>query len=112
MYRILLILLFALASSSIALAEDSQTVIIPEPPELPSQTVSGEPMSPDITITRQKKAEITEYSIDGRVYMVKVSPKNAPPYYMIDTDGDGDLETRKSDLEEGLHIPHWILHSW
>ena len=44
--------------------------------------------------------------------MVKISPKNAPAYYMVDTDGDGNLETRRSDLEKGMNIPQWLLFSW
>ena len=94
------------------MAEEIQPIVIPEPPELPSQIVSGENMKPDITITREKKKTITEYSVNGSVYMVKISPENAPAYYMVDTDGDGNLETRRSALEEGMEIPMWLLLSW
>ncbi len=93
-------------------ADGTQPAIVPEPPEIPSQIVSGEDMAPDITITREQKETITEYSVNGSVYMVKISPKNAPAYYMIDTDGDGDLETRQSDLQRGMRIPQWLLFSW
>ncbi|PCH85672.1 MAG: hypothetical protein COB89_01735 [Piscirickettsiaceae bacterium] len=89
-----------------------QPPVVPEPPELPSQIVSGESMAPDITITRKQKETITEYSVNGSIYMIKISPKNAPPYYMVDTDGDGNLETRRSDLENGMNIPQWLLFSW
>lgn len=105
---IILILFFANASY----AADIQPAVVPEPPELPSQIVSGETMSADITITRQKKQEVTEYSVNGQVYMIKISPKGAPAYYMIDTDGDGDLETRRSGLEEGMNIPQWMIFNW
>jgi hypothetical protein len=44
--------------------------------------------------------------------MVKISPENAPAYYMVDSDGDGNLETRRSALEEGMEIPMWLLLSW
>ncbi|HIL92135.1 MAG TPA: DUF2782 domain-containing protein [Cycloclasticus sp.] len=94
------------------LAADIQPAVVPEPPELPSQIVSGENMAPDITITRKKKETITEYSVKGSVYMVKISPENAPAYYLVDTDGDGNLETRRSALEEGMNIPQWLLISW
>lgn len=107
---ITLALLFTYVSN--AMAEDIQPAVVPEPPELPSQIVSGENMSPDITITRKKKENITEYSVNGSVYMVKISPENAPAYYMVDTDGDGNLETRRSELEKGMDIPQWLLFSW
>lgn len=93
-------------------AQEVRPAVIPEPPELPAQIVSGESMAPDITITRKTKQQITEYSVNGSVYMVKISPNNAPAYYMVDTDGDGNLETRRSALEEGMNIPQWLLISW
>ena len=105
-------LLLLLCASSNLVAQDVRPAIIPQPPELPAQIVSGENMAPDITITRKAKDNITEYSVNGRVYMVKISPANAPAYYLVDTDGDGNLETRRSALEEGMNIPQWMLISW
>jgi len=95
-----------------AMAESIQPAAIPEPPELPAQIVDGENISPDITITRKKIKTVTEYSVNGNVYMIKISPDNAPAYYIIDSDGDGNLETRRSDLEQGMNIPQWLLFSW
>ncbi|ORU92165.1 MAG: hypothetical protein A6F72_03855 [Cycloclasticus sp. symbiont of Poecilosclerida sp. N] len=95
-----------------ALAEKIKPTVVPEPPELPAQIVSGESMASDITITRKKKEDMTEYSVNGSVYMVKISPKNAPAYYLVDTDGDGSLETPRYELENGINIPQWLLLSW
>ena len=113
MHRLLpLFLLLITCLISTAHADGTQPAVVPEPPDMPSQIVSGENMSPDITITRKQKETITEYSVNGNVYMVKISPKNAPAYYMVDTDGDGNLETRQSDLQNGMNIPQWLLFSW
>ena len=30
--------------------------------------------------------------------MIKVNPARGTPYYLVDTDGDGNLETRFNDL--------------
>ncbi|ORU90806.1 MAG: hypothetical protein A6F71_07595 [Cycloclasticus sp. symbiont of Poecilosclerida sp. M] len=94
------------------MAEDVAPAIVSEPPELPEQIVSGENMKPDITIIRKQKESITEYSVNGQVYMVKISPEGAPAYYLIDSDGDGNLEERRYALEEGMNIPQWLLVSW
>jgi hypothetical protein len=107
---IFIVLLVTYATNSTA--ADIQPAVVPEPPELPSQIVSGENMAPEITITRKQKQTVTEYSVNGSIYMIKISPENAPAYYMIDTDGDGNLETRRSTLQEGLNIPQWLLISW
>lgn len=113
MRRILpVIFMFLFVYTSHVAAEDIAPAVIPEPPELPAQIVSGESMAPDITITRKKKQTVTEYSVNGSVYMVKISPENAPAYYMVDTDGDGNLETRRYELEDGMNIPQWLIMSW
>ena len=95
-----------------AYAEDKAPADVPEPPELPGQIVSGEAMELDITIIRKGEQTVEEYRINGALYMVKITPDAGPAYYIVDTDGDGSLETRRSDLEQGSNVPQWILHSW
>ncbi len=85
---------------------------IPDPPELPPTVESGAPLEPDVTIVRKGQEVIEEYRIKGRLYMVKVKPKSGSPYYMLDSDGDGNMDVRRSDLETGMQIPQWVLFSW
>jgi hypothetical protein len=68
--------------------------------------------TPDVTIIQGADKTIAEYRIHGRLYMIKVTPKKGPPYYMVDTDGDGNLESRRSELDENLLIPSWTLLEW
>ncbi len=83
---------------------------IPDPP-LPVQ--SGEPLEPEITIIRRGTKLIHEYRMDGKLYKVKVVPDIGPAYYMIDSDGDGEMEeVRNSDLEKGLNVQQWQIYSW
>ena len=44
--------------------------------------------------------------------MIKVTPKKGLPYFLIDSDGDGNLETRHNDLDPGIAIPSWVLLRW
>jgi len=67
---------------------------------------------PDIRILSDKNQIIEEYRSHGRLYMIKITPKKGPPYYLIDADGDGDMETRRNDLSPNLMIPSWVLFSW
>ncbi|MEW6444708.1 MAG: DUF2782 domain-containing protein [Pseudomonadota bacterium] len=67
---------------------------------------------PEITIRQTDGQNVQEYRIKGRLYMVKITPKDAPPYYLIDNDGDGELETRQSDPQKSPVIPQWILMRW
>jgi hypothetical protein len=37
------------------------------------------------------RCRVEEYRMNGVLYMVKVTPTVGPPYYLIDTTGDGNL---------------------
>lgn len=67
---------------------------------------------PTVTIRREEGKTVEEYSVNGNVYMVRVTPENAPPYVLVDTDGDGELQ--RTDSEIGPHVvpPHWVLFEW
>jgi len=84
----------------------------PEPPELPMPVQSGETLEPDITIIRKGKKTIQEFRRNGELYMVKIIPAIGPAYYLIDTDGDGTLDVRGNDLDEGTQINQWKLLEW
>ena len=87
----------------------------PEPPDLPLPIESGEVLEPDepeITIKRRGGKTIQEYRINGALYMVKIVPDIGPPYYLIDSDGDGNMDVRHSDLERNVKVPQWVLLRW
>ena len=67
---------------------------------------------PEITITRSQSEIIEEYRANGRLYMIKITPKKGFSYFLVDTDGDGSLDSRQNELDEGLLIPRWTLFSW
>jgi len=82
------------------------------PPPTVESSIQRETQEPEIRITERRDKTITEYSKNGVVYMVKVTPKHAPAYYLIDNDGDGDLETRQDDLTVDMAIPTWVIKRW
>ena len=104
-------LLFASSLSLPATADNKavEDAIVPPPPP---RVQSGEAIEPDVSIIENDKERIEQYSVNGRVYAVKITPKSGPSYYLIDTDGDGDLETRRNDIERGMQVPQWVLFSW
>jgi hypothetical protein len=85
---------------------------VPEPPEMPKKVQDDEPMEPDITIIRKEKKTIQEFRKNGKLYMVKVIPDVGPPYYFIDTNGDGKLDVRRNDMDKGLDINQWKILEW
>jgi hypothetical protein len=80
------------------------------PPPLPG--AAPEDMEPEVTIRRQAGAVIEEYRINGQLYMVKVTPAKGPAYYLMDTTGDGELESRRGELDPKLLVPNWVIFRW
>lgn len=82
--------------------------IPPIPPKVPNE----EPM-PTVTITEKDGKRIEEYSQNGRVYMVKVTPAKGPPFYYLDTNGDGQLELREEDrVRNPVQPVYWKVKKW
>ncbi len=89
-----------------------QAADVPAPPSLSDQEEQEE-IEPEVVIIQREDKTIEEYRVNGQLYMIKVIPKHAPPYYLIDKDGDGTMETRTAtDLEPDIMIPHWVLFRW
>ena len=90
-------------------------VAVPEPPDIPEQVKSGETLAePEVTIKRDDKRTITEYRINGRLTAIKVETEGFPTYYVVDTDGDGRVDTRRSGrfTEDDIALPTWVLFRW
>ena len=71
-----------------------------------------EPSSGQVTIKGDDDDAISEFRINGQLYMIRITPKKGLPYYLVDGDGDGNLETRWNDLAPDLLIPSWVLLRW
>lgn len=84
-----------------------------KPPPLPPK-VQDEQIEPSVTIRDEEKGRVEEYSLNGRVYMVKVTPKDGGvPYYYIDTDGDGTLELdERSRALNPVQPVQWKIAEW
>ncbi|MCU0935999.1 MAG: DUF2782 domain-containing protein [Gammaproteobacteria bacterium] len=111
--RVLPLAVAALLVSGLVRAQDpAAPPTVVEGPPLPEQVQSGEALEPEVRIIRRDQQVIEEYRQGGRLYMVRVIPRGAPPYYLVDSDGDGRLDTRWVEASPGVLIPSWILFSW
>jgi hypothetical protein len=66
---------------------------------------------PAVTITKQTELTVEEFRSNGKLYMIKVTPKIGPPYYLIDSMGDGKF-ARQESLDSGLRPPRWIIKNF
>lgn len=105
-----------LLSAALLLAGSAYAAEQPEPlppPPLPDAAAiqEAEELQPEVTIRTRDDATVEEYRINGRLYMVKITPTRGYPYYLIDSDGDGRFDTRRNELDPPS-INQWILFRW
>ncbi len=84
---------------------------LPEPPPLPPEIAGDPELEPQITIIRRQTETIEEYRVNGRLTMVKVTPKTGRPYYLVADGTDGSF-VRRDSLDTGLKVPLWLLFSF
>ena len=63
---------------------------------------------PEITIREEKDKFIEEYRMNGNLYMIKVSPKNMPAYFLIKKELNGDW-IREDTEDRSTVIPMWVI---
>ena len=124
--RVLFSILFAAALSAPARAAPELQPVPDAPPVIesgPPKVIEAEPVAEEAPVDEDLEStviitegadgqQVQEYRIRGRLYMVKVTPKNGAPYYLIDKDGDGLFDSRLSDLNERLTVPKWVIAEW
>lgn len=104
-------LIAGLLTPLLAVAQQPAEAPEPPPPPPPGVVPEGSDIEPEVTITERDGDVVHEYSVNGRVYMVKIVPAKGPPYYLLDSDGDGSLETYRNELDPP-EVQQWILFQW
>lgn len=83
-----------------------------EPPPPPPMAADADPaLEPQVTIRKKEGETVTEYRLNNRLYMVKVTRDDGREFYLIDEKGDGQFIQRDS-LDTGLRVPVWVIKSW
>lgn len=77
-----------------------EKILLPPPPEA----------APTVSIRTDGEDVVEEYRQNGRIYMVKVRPPRGTPYTLMDSNGDGRLDTHDGD---GPVAPvYYTLYEW
>jgi hypothetical protein len=84
---------------------------VPEPPPPPPGFELDPALEPQVTIQRRGAETVEEYRLNGRLYMIKVTPANGRPFYLIDDVGRGDF-VRRDNYDTGTRPPMWVIHQF
>ncbi|WP_153110407.1 DUF2782 domain-containing protein [Propionivibrio limicola] len=103
---------FLLACAAAPVSAQVQTPAAP--PAVPDARppvveVIDESVEPEVTIKRQDTDTIEEYRVNGRLYKIRIIPKNGVPYELVDQRGDGSFTILDGPGTSGLSIPMWVI---
>ncbi|MGH8704800.1 MAG: DUF2782 domain-containing protein, partial [Burkholderiales bacterium] len=84
---------------------------LPEPPPPPPGVRDVGADEPRVRIAPPAGAQVEEIRDGGRVVMLKVTPPGAPPYYLVDTTGNGNW-MRRDTLDDGVRVPMWTIRTF
>jgi hypothetical protein len=107
---------FVLLSAGLVLAQNAPDAPAPPPPPIPEPLPPkiqdpDDQIQPQVVIRQEDGRTVEEYSVGGVVYMVKVTPAVGPAYYLIDTTGDGNFDSRHEHMEP-VRPAHWKIIQW
>ena len=81
-----------------------------EPPPMPAATTPKDlAMEPVATTRMEGDQEVTEYRVKGKLYMMRVKPRNGPGYTLMDNKGDGSFTRQDHTLTPNTAVPQWLL---
>ena len=105
------LLLLALLALSAYAQQPPTLQPIPEPPPPPAGMQPDPALEPQVTISKRGEDKVEEFRINGKLYMIRVTPPHGKSYYLIDEKGDGRM-SRQESLDTGLRVPMWVIHSF
>lgn len=83
---------------------------LPDVPPPPPGVTDLSADDPRVLIKPQEGARVEEFREGGRIVMLRVTPPNGRPYYIIDAGGGRWL--RRDSLDDGLHVPMWPIKTF
>ena len=103
---------FAVLTLAVALpvaAQNRPADLQPLPDVPPPPMGAYDPaLEPQVTIVKNGENKEEQYRINGKLYMIKVTPPHGTPYYLVEPKGDGSW-TRQEFLDPALRVPMWVI---
>ena len=78
------------------------------PPPPPEMAPFDAALEPEVTIIKREGNTVEEHRINGRLFMIKVTPEHGVPYYLVDRKGDGNF-SRETMGNADVSVPMWVI---
>ncbi len=102
------LLLLGLIATPVAYADSASEANAQASAATATNGANDEEPVPEIRVIKRGSNKVQEYRINGRLYMVKITPAKGKPYYLVDQTGDG-LMVRRSDPLAPQAVPQWVI---
>lgn len=103
-------LLLLFGTSAIAQQRPADLQALPDVPPPPPMVETTDP-EPQVTIVTRGQDKVEEFRVNGKLYMMKVTPPHGKPYYLVDQQGNGTW-ARHDGVDTGLRVPQWVVHTF
>ncbi len=97
-----------MAAAAGVLAQQRPPKLEPLPEAPPPPLIREGADEPRVRIAPQEGDKIEEVRDGGRIVMLKVTPPDGAPYYLLDPLGTGNW-TKRDALDSGIRVPMWTI---
>ncbi|MBL8394765.1 MAG: DUF2782 domain-containing protein [Candidatus Accumulibacter sp.] len=106
---LLVVLACAAASASAQSTAPANLQPLPAvPPPPPEMAPFDAALEPEVTIKKREGETVEEHRVNGKLYMIKVTPEHGVPYTLIDREGDGNF-SRETLGAPDVSVPMWTI---
>ena len=84
---------------------------LPEAQPPPPEIAADPELQPQVTTIQRENETVEEYRVNGRLNLIKVTPRHGHPYYLVPDNSKGGF-VRYDSLDSGLKVPLWVLFSF
>ena len=102
--------LFAVLPITSALAQQPPGLEpLPEIPPPPQMQIDPK-LEPSVTTLRRGEDKVEEFRVNGKLYMIRVTPPHGVPYVLIDHNGTGDFGPSHGPTDgRNVSVPMWVI---
>jgi hypothetical protein len=84
---------------------------LPEAQPPPPEIAADPELQTQVTTIQRENETVEEYRVNGRLNLIKVTPRHSRPYYLVPDNSKGGF-VRYDSLDSGLKVPLWVLFSF
>lgn len=82
---------------------------LPEVPPPPQMQIDPN-LEPEVVIKKRGEDKVEEFRVNGKLYMIRVTPPHGVPYVLIDRAGNGEFGPSHSPTDgRNVSVPMWVI---